>query len=412
MVGGVSSPVRAFKAVGGTPIFIARGRGPRIWDVDGNAYVDYVCSWGPLVLGHSNPAVTRAVVEATRKGTSFGAPTVPELRLAEKICSMIPSIEKVRFVNSGTEATMSALRLARAYTSRTKLLKFDGCYHGHADPFLTHAGSGLATFDIPTSDGIPRYVTEDTISVPYNDIVALEKAFKLHGSEVAAAIVEPIAGNMGVSPPEPGFLETMRKLCTDYDSLLIFDEVITGFRVSAGGAQTLYGIKPDLTCLGKIIGGGFPVGSYGGRKEIMRMVSPEGPVYQAGTLSGNPVAMAAGLATLNQLDSKLYLRLERLSSRLETELRAAADAAGLQITINRVGSMLGLFFGSEKVRNYQEAKGTSYKLYAKFHRRMLEEGVYLPPSAFETIFTSAAHTLDDLDYSAVAAARAFKGIAG
>jgi glutamate-1-semialdehyde 2,1-aminomutase len=412
MVGGVSSPVRAFKAVGGTPIFIERGKGPKIWDVDGNAYLDYVCSWGPLILGHSHPAVTRAVIEAVRRGTSFGAPTVPELRLAEKICSTIPSIEKVRFVNSGTEATMSALRLARAYTSRTKLLKFDGCYHGHADPFLTHAGSGLATFDMASSDGIPRYVHEDSITVPFNDIRALEKTFKFQGDEIAAVIVEPIAGNMGVALPEAGFLETMRRLCTDYGSLLIFDEVITGFRVSAGGAQTLYDVKPDITCLGKIIGGGFPVGAYGGRQEIMRMVSPEGPVYQAGTLSGNPVAMAAGLVTLTQLDNKLYRRLERLSSCLEAELRAAAGAADLQITINRVGSMLGLFFGSEKVSNYKEAKGTSHKLYAKFHRRMMEAGVYLPPSAFETIFMSAAHTSDDLDHTAAAATRAFKGIAG
>jgi glutamate-1-semialdehyde 2,1-aminomutase len=410
MVGGVSSPVRAFRAVGGTPIFIAKGRGSKIWDVDGNAYIDYVCSWGPLILGHCHPMVIKAVIEATKRGASFGAPTVPELRLAEKICSAIPSIEKVRFVNSGTEATMSALRLARAYTSRTKLLKFDGCYHGHADAFLTQAGSGLATFDLPSSDGVPGYIGADTITVPYNDVAALEKSFQVHGSEIAAAIVEPVAGNMGVALPEPGFLGTMRKLCTNYGSLLIFDEVITGFRVSAGGAQTLYGIKPDITCLGKIIGGGFPVGAYGARREIMHLVAPEGAVYQAGTLAGNPVAMAAGLATISRLNQKTYQRLERLSSRLEHGLRDAA-ATDLPITINRIGSMVGLFFGSEDVHNYKEAKSTHFDLYGKFHRRMLEGGVYLPPSAFETIFLSAAHTEENLDHTTDAAGRAFKEVA-
>jgi glutamate-1-semialdehyde 2,1-aminomutase len=346
-----------------------------------------------------------------KRGSSFGAPTVPELRLAEKICSAIPSIDKVRFVNSGTEATMSALRLARAYTSRRKLLKFDGCYHGHADPFLTQAGSGLATFDMPSSDGLPQSVGADTITSPYNDIVALEKAFQLHGSEIAAVMVEPVAGNMGVVQPEAGVLETMRKLCTNYGSLLVFDEVITGFRVAAGGAQSLYGINPDITCLGKIIGGGFPVGAYGARREIMRMVAPEGAVYQAGTLSGNPVAMAAGLATISRLNQTTYRRLERLSSSMEQGLRDAA-AAALPITINRVGSMVGLFFGSEKVRDYKEAKSTNFKLYGKFHRRMMMEGgVYLPPSAFETIFVSAAHTEEDLDHVIEAAGRAFKGIA-
>lgn len=411
MVGGVSSPVRAFKAVGGTPIFIAKGNGSKIWDADGNMYIDYVCSWGPLILGHSHPAVTKAAIEAARRGTSFGAPSVPELKLAQKICSMVPSIEKVRFVSSGTEATMSALRLARAYTSRNKLLKFDGCYHGHADPFLTQAGSGLATFDIPSSGGVPPSLGADTITIPYNDITALEKAFLRHGSEIAAAIVEPVAGNMGVVPPEAGFLKAIRKLSTEHGSLLIFDEVITGFRVSAGGAQTLYGIKPDITCLGKIIGGGFPVGAYGARREIMQMVAPEGRVYQAGTLAGNPVAMTAGLATLSQLHERTYERLERLSSHLEGGLRDMAAAAGTPITINRVGSMVGLFFAPEKVRDFEEAKKTSYKLYGRFHHTMLLEGVYLPPSAFETIFLSVAHAKDDLDRTIDAAGRAFKEVA-
>lgn len=411
MVGGVSSPVRAFKGVGGTPIFIAKGNGSKIWDVDGNTYIDYVCSWGPLILGHSHPAVTKAAIDAVRWGTSFGSPTVPELRLAQKICSTVPSIEKVRFVNSGTEATMSALRLARAYTSRHRLLKFDGCYHGHSDPFLTQAGSGLATFDIPSSGGVPPSLGADTITIPYNDITALEKAFLHHGSEIAAAIVEPVAGNMGVVLPEAGFLEAIRKLSTEHGSLLIFDEVITGFRVSAGGAQTLYGIKPDITCLGKIIGGGFPVGAYGARREIMQMVAPEGTVYQAGTLAGNPVAMTAGLATLSQLHPRTYERLERSSHRLERGLRDAAAATNTPITINRVGSMVGLFFAPEKVHNFEQAKRTSYKLYGRFHHRMLLEGVYLPPSAFETIFLSVAHSEDDLGRTIDAAGRAFREVA-
>ena len=314
----------------------------------------------------------------------------------------------VRFVNSGTEATMSALRLARAYTSRTKVLKFDGCYHGHADPFLTHAGSGLATLDLPSSGGVPGYIGADAITVPYNDVAVLERAFQLHGHEIAAAIVEPVAGNMGVVVPKAGFLETLRKLCTKHGSLLVFDEVITGFRVAAGGAQGLYGMRPDITCLGKIIGGGFPVGAYGARREIMQMVAPEGPVYQAGTLAGNPVAMAAGLSTLSLLDQKAYQRLESLSARLEGGLKDAAASAGCPVTINRVGSMVGLFFGGKKVRNFEEAKGTRFKLYGRFHRAMLEDGVYLPPSAFETLFVSVAHSERDLDRTTDSAGRAFR----
>lgn len=402
--------MRAFKAVGGVPIFMASGRGSKIRDVDGNEYIDYVCSWGPMILGHSHPAVVKATIGAVERGTSFGAPTVSELKLAEKVCSLVPSIEKVRFVNSGTEATMSALRLARAYTSRTKLLKFDGCYHGHADPFLTHAGSGLATLDLPSSGGVPGYIGADAVTVPYNDVPALEAAFRLYGNTIAAAIVEPVAGNMGVVVPEPGFLEALRKLCTAHGSLLIFDEVITGFRVAAGGAQGIFGVRPDITCLGKIIGGGFPVGAYGARREVMQMVAPEGPVYQAGTLSGNPVAMAAGLATLSLLDQKTYQKLERRSARLEAGMRDAAASAGRAITINRAASMVGLFFGPYGVRNFEEAKATNFKLYGRFHRAMLEGGVYLPPSAFETIFVSAAHSEEDLDHTIDTAGRAFREI--
>jgi glutamate-1-semialdehyde 2,1-aminomutase len=409
MVGGVSSPVRAFRAVGGTPLFMARGRGSTVWDVDGNSYIDYVCSWGPLILGHSYPSVTRAVRKAAMAGTSFGSPTVPELKLAQKICSLMPSVEKVRFVNSGTEATMSALRLARAYTKRNRFVKFDGCYHGHADPYLTQAGSGMATFDIPASAGVPASSEEDAMTLEFNNIEGAEDAFRHHGDEVAAVIVEPVAGNMGIVAPSPGFLERLRKLCNKHGSVLIFDEVITGFRVAAGGAQELYGIKPDLTCLGKVIGGGFPVGAYGGRREIMGLVAPDGPVYQAGTLSGNPVAMTAGLATISQLDRRAYRRLEKLSASLETGLLEEASASGISVTTNRVGSMVGLFFGPVRVRNFGDAKNSNHKLYPRFHRTMLESGIYLPPSAFETIFVSTAHSEKDIAETLLAARRAFKG---
>jgi len=410
MVGGVSSPVRSFGAVGGNPLFISRGRGARVWDVDGNSYVDYVCSWGPLILGHSHPAVTRAVTKAASAGTSFGAPTVPELRLAQKVCSLMPSVEKVRFVNSGTEATMSALRLARAYTKRDGFIKFEGCYHGHADPFLRSAGSGLATFDLSASAGLLKSAGSETVSLEFNNVEAVEDALRRHGNEVAAMIVEPVAGNMGVVPPEPGFLERLRKLCDRNGSLLIFDEVITGFRVSPGGAQEVYRVRPDLTCLGKIIGGGFPVGAYGGRKEIMQMISPEGPVYQAGTLSGNPVAMAAGLATISALDRSVYIRLEKLSASLEEGLLEEAKRCGIDTAINRVGSMLGLFFTRGRVRNFADAKNSNHHLYPGFHRAMLEGHVYLPPSAFETTFISAAHSAEDVRVTVSAARRAFRGL--
>jgi glutamate-1-semialdehyde 2,1-aminomutase len=412
MVGGVSSPVRAFKAVGGTPLFISRGRGSKIWSADGARYTDYVCSWGPLIAGHAHPKVIKAVSTALTRGTSFGAPSENELKLAEKICACVPSIERVRFVSSGTEATMSALRLARAYTRRDKLLKFDGCYHGHSDAFLTNAGSGLATLDVPSSAGVPSAAAAETVTVPYNDVEALGSAFAAHKGEIAAVIVEPVAGNMGVVPPKSGFLEAVRRLCTDEGSLLIFDEVITGFRLSLGGAQALLGVRPDITCLGKVIGGGFPVGAYGGAEALMRMVAPEGPVYQAGTLSGNPVAMAAGLATISLLErGGSYRRLDSASAKLERGLREEAERARVAVTTNRVGSMLGVFFSRREVTNFEEAKRADRGLYAKFHRSMLDEGVYLPPSAFETLFVSTAHTEADLDATIRASRKAFTSCA-
>ena len=412
MVGGVNSPVRAFNAVGGRPIFILRGRSAHIWSVDGRSYTDYVCSWGPLIAGHSHPKVMSAVAAALRQGTSFGAPSENELKLAEKICGTVPSIEKVRLVNSGTEATMSALRLARAVTGRDTLLKFDGCYHGHSDPFLTNAGSGLATLDVPTSAGVPAAVAAETVTIPYNDIDALESAFENRPGEFAAVIVEPVAGNMGVVPPKSGFLETARRLCTKDGSLLIFDEVITGFRLSLGGAQAIINVRPDITCLGKIIGGGFPVGAYGAAHEMMQMVAPEGPVYQAGTLSGNPVATAAGLATISLMEEgRSYGRLEETSARLERGLKEEADRAGVALSTNRRGSMLGVFFSEARVTNFEEAKRSCTSLYATFHRSMLEEGIYLPPSAFETIFLSTAHTQADVDATVKASRKAFTACA-
>ncbi len=409
MVGGVSSPVRAFAAVGGTPIFIARGKGAHVWSVEGKRYIDYVCSWGPLIAGHSHPKVLAAAASALEFGASFGAPTVPELELAKRIASALPSVEKVRFVNSGTEATMSALRLARAYTNRTTFLKFDGCYHGHADAFLTEAGSGLATLDVASSAGVTRSVAEDTVTVPYNDREALEGAFASHRGELAAVIVEPVAGNMGVVPPQAGFLEAARELCDRDGALLIFDEVITGFRVSPGGAQAVSGVRPDITCLGKIVGGGFPLGAYGGPREVMSLVAPEGPVYQAGTLSGNPVAAAAGHATISLMERRgAYELLDATAARLEQALRAEAEAAGVALTTNRVGSMLGLFFAPGRVGDFAGAKRTDRARFAEFHRAMLEEGVYLPPSPFETLFVSTAHAEADVDKTAAAARRAFQ----
>jgi len=411
MVGGVSSPVRAFKAVGGEPLFIACGKGSKIWDVDGNSFVDYVGSWGALILGHADPSVEKEVLSAMSDGTSFGASTELELRLAEKICSSLPSVEMVRFVNSGTEATMSALRLARAYTGRSKFIKFDGCYHGHADPFLTKAGSGMATFDLQASSGVTKSSTDDTATLSYNDVEALERFFVNNAESIAAVIVEPVAGNMGVVPAERAFLEKARELCTTYGALLIFDEVITGFRVSKTGAQGLYGVKPDLTCLGKIIGGGFPVGAYGGRREVMRLVSPEGPMYQAGTLSGNPVAMAAGLATLELLHDAAYATLEARGARLEGELAGAARAAGIAARVQRAGSLLTLFFTDRAVRNEEDAQTSDRGRFARFHAAMLRRGVMLPPSQFECWFLSLAHD-DEAIVTIVDAAQASLGEIG
>ncbi|MDE1853824.1 MAG: glutamate-1-semialdehyde 2,1-aminomutase [Thaumarchaeota archaeon] len=408
MVGGVSSPVRAFKAVGGSPRFIERGKGSHLWDVDGNRYTDYVCSWGALIHGHADTRVLRFVGGRMKSGTSFGAPTRDEVLLTERICSALPSVEKLRFVSSGTEATMSALRAARGFTRRTKFVKFEGCYHGHADPFLTQAGSGMATLDIPASEGVTPGAIADTVTLPYNDVEAVEAEFKREGESIAAVIVEPVAGNMGVVPPREDFLASVRRACTDSGSLLIFDEVITGFRVGRGGAQELYGVRPDLTTLGKIIGGGFPVGAYGGRKDVMAVVSPEGPVYQAGTLSGNPVAMASGLKTLGLLGKGAYRRLEGASRRLEEGLNSGARRSGLDFSVNRVGSMVGIFFRDGPVWNFRDAKKTDVEAYRRFFWRMLDSGVYLPPSAFETMFVSLAHSDGDIEETVASAERAFR----
>jgi glutamate-1-semialdehyde 2,1-aminomutase len=407
--GGVNSPVRAFQAVGGEPLFIERAEGARLWDVDGNSYIDYVGSWGPLILGHAHPQVVRAIAEAASRGSSYGAPTPAEVELAEMIASALPSIEMVRFVSSGTEATMSAIRLARAFTGRDRIVKFDGCYHGHADMLLAKAGSGVATLGLPDSAGVPHATVETTLIAPYNDAGAVQQLFARYPREIAAVIVEPIAGNMGVVPPAPGFLESLRQLSSQHGALLIFDEVITGFRVHWGGAQTLYGIAPDLTCLGKIIGGGLPVGAYGGRRDIMTMVAPLGPVYQAGTLSGNPVAMAAGLATLGVLrDSQPYARLEVRAAALCEGLLEVTHRAGIAATINRVGSMFTIFFTGTEVSDYASARGCDAAQFARYFRRMLAEGIYLAPSQFEAGFLSIAHTDQDLERT-IAAARSSLG---
>ncbi len=407
--GGVNSPVRAGKAVGVAPPFIARAQGCTIWDEDGRAYIDYVCSWGPMILGHAHPRVLEALEEAARHGTSYGAPTALEVSMAETIVDMVPSIEMVRMVNSGTEAGMSAVRLARGYTGRNKLIKFNGCYHGHADSLLVSAGSGVATFGIPGSPGVPEGTARDTISLPFNNLGLVEEAFAKLGPEIAAVIVEPIPGNMGVVLPEPGFLQGLRRVTQAHGALLIFDEVISGFRVSPGGAQALYDITPDLTCLGKIIGGGLPVGAYGGRRDIMRAMAPEGDVYQAGTLSGNPLAMAAGLATLSELrDGTVYERLERLSARLFEGLEQAAREAGVEVTINRVGSMGTLFFTPEHVRDFDSAAGSDAQRFRRYYRSMLEQGIYLAPSGFEATFVSAAHDEEAVDRTVACAAEAFR----
>jgi len=395
--GGVNSPVRAFKAVGGNPLFIRRGQGSKIYDVDGNKFIDYVCSFGPLILGHSHPRVVEALKKAVGGGTSFGAPTELETTLAKAICAAMPSIEMVRFVNSGTEATMSAIRLARAFTGRDKVVKFAGGYHGHSDGLLAKAGSGVTTLGIPDCPGVPSSYTQNTLVVDYNDAGAVEHLFKRYPREIAAIIVEPVAANMGVVTPQPGFLERLRQLTEESDSILIFDEVITGFRVAYGGAQALYRVTPDLTCLGKIIGGGLPIGAYGGRKEIMQMVAPLGPVYQAGTLSGNPLAMTAGIETLKILSqAEIYTQLEERSSLLEKGITDAATKAGINIQVSRVGSILTAFFSEERVLNHELAKRADTELYGRFFQQMLMDGIYWPPSQFEAAFVSAAHSDEDI----------------
>jgi len=406
--GGVNSPVRAFKAVGGIPRFIARAQGARVWDADGAAYVDYLGSWGPMIVGHAHPAVVEAVARAAHDGTSYGAPCAAEVELAERVTRHVPSIQKVRFVSSGTEATMSALRLARGFTGRRKILKFEGCYHGHADALLVAAGSGVATLAIPGSPGVPEGTVADTVVAPYNDTAAAERAFADHGDDLAAVIVEPVAGNMGCVPPAAGYLTALRELTRRRGALLVFDEVITGFRLGLGGAQGVYGIEPDLTCLGKIIGGGLPVGAYGGRAEIMDRVAPSGPVYQAGTLSGNPVAMAAGIATLDFLERPgTYARLDTLTERLCAGLERAARAGGVAVTVSRVASLFTVFFCAGPVTDFTSARTADTKAFARFFHAMLDRGFYLPPAQLEAAFVSLAHAEADIDATIAAARDAF-----
>jgi glutamate-1-semialdehyde 2,1-aminomutase len=395
--GGVNSPVRAFKSVGLTPAVIARGQGSRIYDIDGQSYIDYVMSWGPLIVGHAHPEVVEAIRRTAENGTSFGAPTELETALAELVCERVPSVELVRMVNSGTEATMSALRLARGYTGRNKIVKFEGSYHGHADSLLIKAGSGVATLGLPDSPGVPEATASHTITVPYNDLEAVRTAFERYGEDIAAVIVEPVAGNMGIVPPLPEFLPGLRELTRAYGSLLIFDEVMTGFRVHYHCAQGMYGVTPDLTCLGKVIGGGLPVGAYGGRRDIMERVAPLGPVYQAGTLSGNPLAMAAGYTTLKLMTEEAYRRLERLAARLREGLERNARECGVPLTINAVGSMLCPFFTEGPVVNYETAKASDVDRFRRTFAALLDEGVYIPPSQFEGWFLSTAHTEEDID---------------
>lgn len=409
MPGGVNSPVRAFKAVGMHPIFMERGEGSRLYDVDGNRYIDYVLSYGPLILGHAHPKVVEAIKRTAERGTNFGAPTELENLLAEKITHLIPSMEMVRMVNSGTEATMSALRLARGYTGRDKIMKFIGCYHGHADSLLIKAGSGVATLGLPDSPGVPAKTAEHTVTVPYNDLDAVKEAFRRYGEELAAVILEPVAGNMGVVPPRPGFLEGLREITKEYGTLLIFDEVMTGFRVSLHGAQGYYGITPDLTTLGKVIGGGLPVGAYGGRREIMEKVAPSGPIYQAGTLSGNPLAMAAGLATLMELERPgTYERLTRMAVRLKEGFLKAAEETGIPATVNQVGAMLTLFFTGEEVVDFRTANTQNLETFQRFYRLLLERGIYFPPSAFEALFLSIVHSDEEIEETITAVRHAFR----
>jgi len=395
--GGVDSPVRAFKAVGGTPLFIVKGKGAKIYDADDNEFIDYVGSWGPLILGHAHPQIVAALKRAIGHGTSFGAPTELETTLAKMICNAIPSIEMLRFVNSGTEATMTALRLARAFTGKDKIVKFAGCYHGHSDGLLTKAGSGMATLGIPDSPGVPLGYAQNTLVAPYNDTQAVEQLFQHYPEEIAAIIVEPVAANMGVVPPQPGFLINLRNLTDEFGALLIFDEVITGFRVAYGGAQTLYGVTPDLTCLGKIIGGGLPVGAYGGKREIMKMMAPVGPVYQAGTLSGNPLVMTAGIETVRILSRPdAYSQLEAKSAALEKGISLAAAKADVTLHISRVASLLTVFFARKPVINYESATQADTTLFGRFFHQLAAAGIYWPPSQFEAAFVSMSHRDKDI----------------
>ena len=410
--GGVNSPVRAFKAVGDHPVFIEKAEGSKLYDADGNAYVDYICSWGPMLLGHQPEAVTKAVQEALLKGSTYGAPTAAEVEIAKLIVDAVPSVEMVRMVNSGTEATMSAIRLARGYTKRNKLVKFEGCYHGHADHLLIKAGSGALTFGVPSSPGVPESIASETLSATYNDLDSVKKLFAEYPDQIAAVIVEPVAGNMGLIPPAEGFLEGLREVTAQYGALLIFDEVISGFRASFGGAQKVFNIMPDITCLGKIIGGGLPVGAYGGKKEIMQHVAPVGPVYQAGTLSGNPLAMAAGIATLKELAKPgVYETIEAKAKKLAEGVQAAADKAGVTVSINHSASLLTVFFTGEKVDSYAAAMTSDTAKFKVFFQSMLNQGVYLPPSQFECWFVSLAHSDEDIAKTIAAAEKAFADVA-
>ena len=409
--GGVDSPVRAFRAVGGQPLFIERGEGPFLYDVDGNRYIDYVLSWGPLITGHAHPNVIKAIQEAAIRGTSYGAPSPLEVQLAKRVMEFMPNIEMIRFVNSGTEATMSALRLARAYTKRDKIIKFDGCYHGHADFLLVKAGSGVVTLGLPDSPGVPADTVKDTLVADFNNLDSVEALYKKYPEQIAAIIVEPVAGNMGVVPPQPGFLQGLRDITSREGSLLIFDEVMTGFRVHKGGAQALYNIQPDLTTLGKVIGGGLPVGAYGGKKEIMQLVAPAGPMYQAGTLSGNPLAMSAGLAALNLIrDEECWRKLEQATAKLEAGISAVAEQSGAPIQQTRVGTMFTTFFSETKPMDWNTVKVADKIRFGKFFQQMLQNGVYLAPSQFEAGFISTEHTEEVINVTIAAAELAFRAL--
>ncbi|MCB5238047.1 glutamate-1-semialdehyde 2,1-aminomutase [Niallia circulans] len=407
MPGGVNSPVRAFKSVKRNPVFMDAGKGSKIYDIDGNEYIDYVLSWGPLILGHADDQVVEAIKKVAEKGTSFGAPTLIENQLAALVQERVPSIEIIRMVSSGTEATMSAIRLARGYTGRNKIIKFEGCYHGHGDSLLIKAGSGVATLGLPDSPGVPESVAANTITVAYNDLESVKYAFSMYGEDIAAIIAEPVAGNMGVVPPKPGFLQGLRDVTTEYGALLIFDEVMTGFRVDYGCAQGYFGISPDITCLGKVIGGGLPVGAYGGKAEIMNQIAPSGPIYQAGTLSGNPLAMTAGFETLSQLTPDTYKIFIEKADRLEEGLKEAAGNYDIPFTVNRAGSMIGFFFTNEDVKDYESAKTSNLDYFSAFYNSMLEQGVFLPPSQFEGMFLSTALTDEDIEHTIRAAEQAF-----